>query len=154
MFKSRRTIIEAAYRVYYRFWGKEIDESLRLVPDSKFKYLPKELIDSLLVKHLRYGEDVLLVREEYKVAYRELQLLENPEDALEPRSGGIIVTGQPGIGSYLMPTNIISADNSHNSIQENHFSSPTSCFFSWVHGRQLHFKLAFTFCFFKTPAFR
>lgn len=146
--------MEAAYRVYYRFWGKEIDESLRLVLDSKFKYLPKELIDSLLVKHFRCGEDVLLVREEYKVAYRELQLLENPEDALEPRSGGVVVTGQPGFGAYLMLTTIIFADNSPNSTQENHVSSTTSCFFSWVHRRQSHFKLAITFCFFKIPAFR
>ena len=145
--------MEAAYHVYYRFWGNEIDESLRLVPDSKFKYLPKELIDSLLVKHLRYGEDVLLVREEYKVAYRELQLLENPEDALEPRSGGVVVTGQPELvrTSCRPPSSLLTIHP---------IQSRKSCFLYFilflllVHGRQSHFKLAITFCFFKIPTFR
>ena len=74
--------------------GESFDELLQSVPGSTFKYLPKELIDSLgLRKYLLYDEEVLLVCEGYSVAYRDLQLLEK-----RPRCGGVVVTGQPGIG--------------------------------------------------------
>lgn len=101
------------------------DVSLEVVPggNPKHNYLPKGLISSLgLRDNLRYGEDVLLVREEYTIALHELKLLESPTDPLEPRGGGVVVTGQPGIGAHLIPTTIIFVDNCHPIPRKNMFS--------------------------------
>jgi hypothetical protein len=115
--EGRQKTLEAAYLVYDQFWGKDFDQVLQPVPNcGNSKYLAKQQIDSLGVRRLRYPEDVLLVREEYTVAYSALQLYKK-EDASQllhtKRSGGVVVTGQPGIGMNLMWTMVFFADNCH-----------------------------------------
>jgi hypothetical protein len=95
-------MLEAAHLVYYQFWSRNLDKVLQPVPNcGNFKYLTKQQIDSLsLRKHLCFNEDVLLVREEYKAAYTELKLCE--DNHLVERTGGMVVTGQSGIGMHPM----------------------------------------------------
>ncbi|KAI9463713.1 hypothetical protein BJY52DRAFT_1184710 [Lactarius psammicola] len=95
-FEGRRIFLDAAHRVYYECWGKNLDELLRPVPEcNDFKYIAKEQIHSLGIRDLNYRADVLLVRKEYKDAYEELRSWErNPLD----RGGGAVVLGHPGIG--------------------------------------------------------
>ncbi|KAH9077651.1 hypothetical protein EDB83DRAFT_2345111 [Lactarius deliciosus] len=90
----RRKTLRAAHRVYYKFWGEDLNNLLQPVPHSNFQFLAKEQIDYLgLNAHFLYDEAVLLVRKEYKVAYPALRSYKT-----NLRSGGVVVTGQPGIG--------------------------------------------------------
>ncbi|KAH9030527.1 hypothetical protein EDB85DRAFT_1429344 [Lactarius pseudohatsudake] len=90
----RRETLRAAYCVYYKFWGNDLNNLLQPVPDSNFQFLSNEQIDYLGLKtDFLYEEAVLLVRNEYKVAYPTLRSYKT-----NPRSGGVVVTGQPGIG--------------------------------------------------------
>ena len=85
--------------MYYKFWLEGLDELLQPVPGCNLKYLPEEQIDSLKLDHLSYNESVLLVREEYEVAFGYLQ----EKERLRRRSAGMVITGQPGIGMHLSP---------------------------------------------------
>jgi hypothetical protein len=97
--------LEAAHLVYYEFWGRNINEILQPVPGhGDLKYLTTQQIDFIgLREHLCFNEEVLLIREEYKLAYTELK--SDEENHLKERSGGIVVTGQPGIGMHLTHAN-------------------------------------------------
>jgi hypothetical protein len=86
--------------VYYKFWGEGLGKILQPVPGCDLKYLPEEHISSLKLKRLSFDESVLLVREEYEVAFTYLQSQEEMEARF---SGGMVVTGQPGIGMHLSP---------------------------------------------------
>ena len=88
--------------MYYKFWWEGLDELLQPVPDCNLKYLPEEQIDSLQLDHLSYNESILLVREEYEVAFTYLQEKKRPCR----RSAGMVVTGQPGIGMHLSPATV------------------------------------------------
>ena len=85
--------------MYYKFWWGGLDELLQSVPGCNLKYLPEEHIDTLQLDHLSYNESILLVREEYEVAFGHLQEKERPRR----RSTGMVVTGHPGIGMHLSP---------------------------------------------------
>ena len=67
-----------------------------------FKYLPKARIIDLL-KTFRYPEVALLVRKEYETAFDDFK--ESFEKSSDIRGGGVVVTGQPGIGMHLSLTN-------------------------------------------------
>ncbi|KAF8260034.1 hypothetical protein EI94DRAFT_1749735 [Lactarius quietus] len=95
--RGQRSILEAAYLVHNAFWREGLDKLLQTVPGCNLKYLSKEHINSLKLKHLSYGDSVLLVREEYEVTYRYLQSCADEVDPRRRRSG-MIVTGHPGIG--------------------------------------------------------
>ena len=86
--------------MYYKFWWEGLDKLLQPVPGCDLKYLSKEHIDSLKLRHLSYNEYVLLVREEYEVAYKYLQSWVEEEDPYR-RSVGMVVSGHPGIGMHL-----------------------------------------------------
>ncbi|KAH9035027.1 hypothetical protein EDB85DRAFT_951016 [Lactarius pseudohatsudake] len=105
----RRGTLRAAHRMYNSFWGKSLNNLLQPVPDSNFQFLTEEQIDYLGLKtHLFYNEDVLLIREEYTVAYPTLRSYKK-----NPGSGGVVVTGQPGIGKtcflYYLLLRLLSA---------------------------------------------
>ncbi|KAH9169343.1 hypothetical protein EDB89DRAFT_1478125 [Lactarius sanguifluus] len=95
-FEGPRRILEAAHIVYYQVWGENLDKLLQRVPDhGEFQYLKEEQIDSLGLGALLYNESALLIRKEYKVVHDDLRLYERD---LSRRGGGVVVTGQPGIG--------------------------------------------------------
>ena len=86
--------------MYYKFWWEGLDELLQPVPGCDLKYLSKENISSLKLRHLCYNESVLLVREEYEVTYKYLQSWEEEEDPCR-RGASMVVTGHPGIGMHI-----------------------------------------------------
>jgi hypothetical protein len=109
--ESHQKRLEAAHLVYYELWGKDLDKLLQPVPDSNnFKYLTKKQIDSLGLRRLGYDEVVLLVRDEYKLAYNDLC---SYNKRLKGRRGGVVVTGQPGIGMHFSLTVVSFANNHH-----------------------------------------
>jgi hypothetical protein len=58
-------------------------------------YITEQKIDELGLGRLNYDEKALLVRKEYEIAYGDLENYR----ATSTRSGGAVVTGQPGIGT-------------------------------------------------------
>ena len=85
--------------MYYKFWLEGLDDLLQPVPGCNLKYLPEEHIETLKLDHLSYNESILLVREEYEVAFEYLQ----EKERLRRRSAGMVVSGHPGIGMHLSP---------------------------------------------------
>ncbi|KAH8986944.1 hypothetical protein EDB86DRAFT_2832479 [Lactarius hatsudake] len=82
--------------VYYQVWGGNIEKLLQHVPDhGEFQYFKKGQIDSLGLAALLYNESALLIRKEYKVIHDDLRSCERDPTR---RGGGVVVTGQPGIG--------------------------------------------------------
>ncbi len=80
-------------------WGKNLEERLRNVSEtnnlnSDLKYLPPDEVDNLRLRELGCDADAILFREEYHLTSKRL------ED-LRPNVGGVVVTGQPGIGMCL-----------------------------------------------------
>jgi hypothetical protein len=62
--------LEAAHLVYYRFWGRNLNDILQPVPNyDGFKSLTEEQVDSLKLEYLLYKEAVLLVRKEFEDSY-------------------------------------------------------------------------------------
>jgi hypothetical protein len=96
-------VLKSAYLVYYKFWGSNLDDILDPVgPDcGKLKYFSQNQIGRLNLKPLRYLKEALLVRDEYEVVYEDLC---SYKDKARLRGGGVVVTGQPGIGMLLLPT--------------------------------------------------
>jgi hypothetical protein len=130
--KGIRAALEAAYLVYYKFWWENgLNKLLQPVPGRNLKYLPKEHIHSLQLPKLLYSEPVLLIREEYELAFTYLQSQEGEEQRI--RSGGMVITGQPGIGEHLSPSAISFANNRlilEHPIQGSPTSYTISCFAS------------------------
>jgi hypothetical protein len=82
-------------------WGKDLEKMLLDVPDCEgLKYLPKAQLDHLQIGFLGYPEQVLLIREEYIFAMNHLTSKSLCE------GGGMVVTGQPGIGMESFPVMI------------------------------------------------
>jgi hypothetical protein len=94
--------MQAAEKLKITLWGKGLDIILEelSIEGSTWKYVPKEQIHSLEIQKLGYDEgDGLLVRKEYEAAYK-MDMFKS-ENALKLGCGGIVVTGQPGIGVFL-----------------------------------------------------
>jgi hypothetical protein len=108
--------LDAAQHVYCTFWGKNLDDILapdvlQHVPDyGIIKYFTRDQIVSLKLKRLLYKEVVLLVRHEYDVCYKDLKVAHHVAHENES-GGGVIVTGQPGIGMHLSLTAIFFTNN-------------------------------------------
>lgn len=90
--------------------GKELDNLLQPVLGyGNIEYLTEEQIDFLGLNRLHYFDIALLVREEYKVAYNHPR---SYEETLVSRGGGVVVTGQPGIGNYYLLFRLLSEKQS------------------------------------------
>jgi len=101
-FAGKRRLLEAANLVFHDFWGenKNLDIALHRVPGhDSFQYLTEEKVNSLYLGTLGYPGKALLIRPEYEAMYNEL-LSSNRECH---GVGGVVVTGQPGIGMCLSP---------------------------------------------------
>jgi hypothetical protein len=96
-------VLKTAHLVYYKFWGKTLDDILQPVgPDcGNLKYLSQNQIGPLNLRALLYTPNVLLVRDEYELVYKDLCKYKDDKSI---KRGGVVVTGQPGIGMLLSPT--------------------------------------------------
>ena len=76
-------------------WGRDLGEMLLDVPDcGGLRHIPETQMGKLGLQDLGYSEKVLLVRHEYISAFNHLTSMSSND-----RSGGVIVTGQRGIGA-------------------------------------------------------
>ena len=83
-------------------WQQDLESSLQDVDQCKgFKYLPVDMIKNLRLQHLRCYTKSILVRNEYHFTLETLMRYQNSGN-----SGGMVVTGHPGIG-----TNLLQKDN-------------------------------------------
>jgi hypothetical protein len=75
-------------------WQQDLESRLQDVGQCEgLKYLPPTAVHDLRLRRLGCTAEAILVREEY---YFTLKALEGRQN----NSGGIIVTGHPGIGTY------------------------------------------------------
>ncbi|KAF8346138.1 hypothetical protein F5887DRAFT_962858 [Amanita rubescens] len=85
--------------VYTALWKQPLDSILRDAPanagEKVLKYIPFSLLAELGLTSINYREKVLLVREEYNT------VLDTLEDWNRLGGGGVIVTGQAGIGKTI-----------------------------------------------------
>lgn len=91
-------VMQAAETLKERLWGQELTVLEILDHEGKtWQYMSKSYLDSLKMDLLGYPADGLLIRQEYKAAFDELTV-----KAAQPnKGGGVVVTGQPGIGKSL-----------------------------------------------------
>ena len=86
--------------------------------------MPKKYLDTLEISWLGYSEVGLLVRAEYDAAWKELSL--RAQAAIKLKCSGMVVAGQPGIGTLFLP--IIYALLIIALIKGNPLFSTTCCF--------------------------
>ena len=76
-------------------WKKALEERLQDVANcERYKYLPQ--VDTLRLRALGCRADVILLRDEYLLTLDKLK-----EFRAKFGVGGVVVTGQPGIGELL-----------------------------------------------------
>lgn len=119
----------AAEGLYEQLWGKDLNIILReiSVEGTTWKYVPKENIDHLQMRKLGYREESLLIRPEYETALAMFGY----ESAKDRNCGGVVVTGQPGIGMPVFLLLILKQlPAKSKSWQENHVFVIICCFAS------------------------
>ena len=80
----------AATKLHTAMWRQDLTSRLRDVDECDgFKYLPTTAVRDLGLRELGYGPSFMLVREEYRFAFDNLE-------GRQDNSGGIVVTGRPG----------------------------------------------------------
>lgn len=88
-------LYKAAHTLYHQVWGHKSDDIFEAVPGrGDYRYLTTQKIVDLGLKALSYKAKFLLVRKEFEIAHKELEGFNAPPN----ESGGVVVTGQPGIG--------------------------------------------------------
>ena len=93
-----RQFHQVGERFYQAIWGRQLQEMLLDVPDGgDLKYIPQTSVDELGLRDLGYNERCLLVRHEFISALDHLTSMSSND-----RSGGVVVTGQPGIGMHCI----------------------------------------------------
>jgi hypothetical protein len=96
-----------AQKIYTTLWNKPLNpyisnSSIKLDGTVvSYRYFEQILISRLGLSRLRFMEDILLIRDEYTVAYESMQ--SSYKDG-HKNSGGVVVTGQPGIGERRSST--------------------------------------------------
>jgi hypothetical protein len=84
---------DVAKKLYKAMWRQDLTSRLQDVED--LKYLPATVVDELGLQDLGFDASVLLVREEYRFTLKALE-------GRQTNSGGIVLTGHPGIGMNLL----------------------------------------------------
>jgi len=89
-------LYHAAQKLHKAMWGQDLGKRLRDVDQCKgFKYLPADVVDDLQLGRLGCDANIILVRKEYMSTMIALEGRRN-------NSGGIVVTGHPGIGTKVV----------------------------------------------------
>lgn len=119
--------MQAARKLHEVSWGKDLNCELQDISEDEgnaLKYLPKKYLDTLEISWLGYSEVGLLIRAEYDTAWKELSL--RAQAAIKLKCSGMVVAGQPGIGTLSLP--IIYALLIIALIKGNPLFSTTCCF--------------------------
>jgi hypothetical protein len=92
--------------IYDTLWNKSLDLFLcKSTAESSgttvsYSYFTSALIEKLHLFLLKFQEEILLVREEYVTAYDVMKSWSSSH------KGGVVITGQPGIGEQPSPTTV------------------------------------------------
>jgi hypothetical protein len=85
-------------------WLKDLGKLLLDVPDCcGLKYLPDTEVDNLQLPILGYNEKVLLICKKYAITLDALNKARN----INSSGGGVVITGQSGIGTNFLQVIII-----------------------------------------------
>ena len=77
-------------------WLNDLEEKLLKVDKCEdLKYLPPTEVENLQLNELGCEADAILVHEEYLLTFKELEMY-------RLNIGGIVLMGQPGIGTSLL----------------------------------------------------
>lgn len=93
---------EEPFQTLYRaLWAKPLDPILQNAPAiagaPALQHIPLSVLKELgLIPLMNFPEEVLLIREEYDTALNTFQ------DWSQKGGGGVVVTGQPGIGARYL----------------------------------------------------
>jgi len=102
-------------RLYQVMWGRELEGMLLDMANcGGLRYIPETQVNELGLQDLGYNKKVLLIRHGYISAFDRLTSM-----SLNDRSGGVIVTGQPGIGANSLLFTISSLTSALNSTKAN-----------------------------------
>ena len=92
---------KAAEALHRAVWQTDLEKMLHKVDKCEdLKYLPPTVVRNLQLDVLGCDTETILIREEYEFTFKELE-------KHRPNIGGVVVTGQPGIGTSLLQTNRI-----------------------------------------------
>jgi hypothetical protein len=90
----------AADKLHEAMWRQDLGRRLQDVDRCEgLKYLPATVVDDLQLADLGCEADVILVREEYVFTLNALE-------GRQKNTGGIVLTGHPGIGTSLLQKDI------------------------------------------------
>jgi hypothetical protein len=93
-------LYDAAQKLHKAMWRQDLGRRLQDVDQCEgLKYLPATAVDDLQLRELGCKAKVILVREEYTFTLNALE-------GRQEHSGGIVVTGHPGIGTNLLQKDI------------------------------------------------
>jgi hypothetical protein len=119
--------LQIAQGIYHTLWGKPLDDFLCEASTDvegtsvHYQYYTQALIEASQLSHLKFQEKVLLIREEYVSLYELLQ-------SSHRQRGGVIVTGQPGIGEHPSPAILAHLLTNLGTDQARHASFSLFCF--------------------------
>jgi hypothetical protein len=85
---------DVAQKLHKAMWRQDIES--RLQYDNGFKYLPAKEVGHLQLRKLGCKTTAILIREEYTFTLNTLE-----ERQKRGHTGGVVVTGHPGIGTHL-----------------------------------------------------
>jgi len=84
---------EAAKKLHKAMWQQDLGSRLQDV--DNLKYLPATEVEGLRLQELGCDAKVILVRREYLITMNTFEGRQN-------NSGGMVITGHPGIGMILL----------------------------------------------------
>ena len=101
--------ITDAQGLFDRYWGQDLSNSLRSQKMTfgkksfTVKYIPHDIVHEICValnyKQMNINTPLIIVRKEYRKVYRYME--KNSKVKLF-WNGGMVITGQPGIGTFIL----------------------------------------------------
>jgi len=88
-------LLEAAKKLHKDMWQQDLGSRLRDVGVDDLKYLPATEVEGLQLRRLGCKAEIILIRNEYLFTMDTLEGRQN-------NSGGMVITGHPGIGTDLL----------------------------------------------------
>lgn len=94
---GRTRLYDVAHNLYRDMWRQDLTTRLQDVDGCEgFKYLPATEVNGLRLRELGLNAKVMLLRGEYIVAFNAMEARR-----VNTGTGGIVVTGHPGIGKSV-----------------------------------------------------
>jgi hypothetical protein len=92
-----KEVMRAAEELKKSLWGRDLQRILKKTSNG-LAYIEDDWICRLGIRRLGYSERGFLLRPEYEAALK-MELFDR-QRAMECNHGGVVVIGQPGIGTF------------------------------------------------------